>query len=274
MVRMLYNPRRMPRIVLLLLVLALAPLVPLANAFRQPPAQAPAATAPPDTEIFLASFSVGGTPVVGPGRNITNSPGYDNQPSFTPDGRGILFTSIRGGGTQTDIYRYDVASGAIARVTDTPESEYSATVTPDGAHISVIRVEADVDAAAVAIHARRPAARAGARRREAGRLSRVGRRSHARAVRARPAGDAAACRYADGEGRHHRARHRAIASADSRGRLGTISFVERVRRVPGTAGRCCQFASSIRRRDASRRSWRPSPARAKPTARGRRTACW
>jgi hypothetical protein len=132
----------MPRIVLLMLVLALAPLVPLANSFRQPPAPAPAA-APPDTEIFLASFSVGGTPVVGPGRNISNSPGYDNQPSFTPDGRGILFTSIRGGGTQTDIYRYDVASGAIARVTDTPESEYSATVTPDGEHISVIRVEAD-----------------------------------------------------------------------------------------------------------------------------------
>ncbi len=74
--------------------------------------------------------------------NITNSPGYDNQPSFRPDGGAILFTSIRGG-TQTDIYRYDVASGATERVTNTPESEYSPTVTPDGAHISVIRVEAD-----------------------------------------------------------------------------------------------------------------------------------
>ena len=31
----------------------------------------------------------------------------------------------------------------VARVTNTPESEYSPTVTPDGAHISVIRVEAD-----------------------------------------------------------------------------------------------------------------------------------
>ena len=75
--------------------------------------------------------------------NITNSPGYDNQPSFTPDGGGILFTSIRGGGTQTDIYRYSVAAGTSARVTDTPESEYSPTMTPDGAHISVIRVESD-----------------------------------------------------------------------------------------------------------------------------------
>jgi hypothetical protein len=98
--------------------------------------------APPDTEIFLAPFAAGANPVGRPA-NITNNHGYDNQPSFTPDGAGIFFTSIRGGGTQTDIYRYDVASGATAQVTRTPESEYSPTVTPDGAHISVIRVEAD-----------------------------------------------------------------------------------------------------------------------------------
>ena len=101
------------------------------------------ATAPPDTEIYLASLSMpGGQFTVGPPVNITGNPGYDNQPSFAPDGRSVLFTSIRGG-TQTDIYRYDIAAGRIGRVTNTPESEYSPTVTPDGAHISVIRVEAD-----------------------------------------------------------------------------------------------------------------------------------
>jgi hypothetical protein len=47
------------------------------------------------------------------------------------------------GTTQTDIYRYEIASGATTRITNTPEGEYSPTVTPDGAHISVIRVEAD-----------------------------------------------------------------------------------------------------------------------------------
>jgi len=97
---------------------------------------------PPDTEIFLASFDAAGATPVGRPQNITNSPGYDNQPSFTPDGRAIFFTSNRGG-AQTDIYRYDIASAAVTQVTNTPEGEYAPTVTPDGAHISVIRVEAD-----------------------------------------------------------------------------------------------------------------------------------
>jgi dipeptidyl aminopeptidase/acylaminoacyl peptidase len=97
---------------------------------------------PPDTDIFLASFSPRGTPAVTRASNITNSPGYDNQPFFTPDGAAILFTSNRGG-AQTDIYRYDIATAATSRVTNTPEGEYSPTITPDGGHISAIRVEAD-----------------------------------------------------------------------------------------------------------------------------------
>jgi WD40 repeat protein len=108
---------------------------------------------PPDTDIFLASFALdGGKAVVGKPVNITANAGYDNQPSFTPDGDAILFTSVRGGrkpdpkisaASGSDIYRYDIASARVAQVTDTPESEYSPTVTPDGRHVSVIRVEAD-----------------------------------------------------------------------------------------------------------------------------------
>lgn len=131
-----------------------------------PPAQA----APPSTEVYVSSLSVSGTSAtVGKPENISNSPGYDNQPFFTPDGAAVLFTSDRvplaartllkepvartvpavpaqqqvATRTQTDIFRYDLASRKVARVTATDESEYSPTVTPDGRGISVIRVERD-----------------------------------------------------------------------------------------------------------------------------------
>ena len=112
---------------------------------QQPPPAAPAAQAPPDTEIYLAPMRVvNGAIELGPAVNITNNPGYDNQPFFTPDSRSLLFTSVRGpaGTTQTDIYRYDLVPRTISRVTGTPESEYSPTVTPAG-NLSVIRVELD-----------------------------------------------------------------------------------------------------------------------------------
>jgi Tol biopolymer transport system component len=106
------------------------------------PPQAPARQAPPDTEIYLASLTIsGGQLTIGQPVNISTSPGYDNQPSFTPDGQSILFTSARDG-TQTDIYRFDLSTKHITRLTHTPESEYSPGTTPDG-RLSVVRVEAD-----------------------------------------------------------------------------------------------------------------------------------
>ncbi len=112
---------------------------PRAPAQTPPP---PAQPAPPDTEIYLASLAVRGDRVeLGAARNISNNAGYDNQPAFTSEGDSILFTSARGG-TQTDIYRYDIAAGRVIQVTNTPESEYSPTVTPAG-DLSVVRVEAD-----------------------------------------------------------------------------------------------------------------------------------
>lgn len=93
---------------------------------------------PPGTDIFVASLTrIAGGYAVGTPVNITARAGYDNQPSFSPDGRSIYFTSQRGG--QTDIYRHDLAAGSNAQVTATPENEYSPTVMPDGRHFSVIR---------------------------------------------------------------------------------------------------------------------------------------
>src|SRR5579862_4315163 len=87
-----------------------------AMAFSRQPPRASTAN-PPDTDIFLASLTVDGdTVTVERPENITKSPGYDNQPSFTPDGRSVLFTSNRGG-KQTDIYRYDISTRQTVRVT-------------------------------------------------------------------------------------------------------------------------------------------------------------
>jgi hypothetical protein len=103
--------------------------------------------APPATDIFLAPLSItstDGRPVIGKAVNVTSRPGYDNQPAFTPDSKSMLFTSIHeDGGGQSDIYRYDLGTKTIARVTSTPESEYSATIMPGGQRFSVIRVERD-----------------------------------------------------------------------------------------------------------------------------------
>ena len=98
--------------------------------------------APPGTDIFVAPFKrVAGKLTVGTPVNITARAGYDNQPSFSPDGGSVYYTSMRGG--QADIYRYDFARKAGTQVTRTPESEYSPTVMPDGKHLSVVRVERD-----------------------------------------------------------------------------------------------------------------------------------
>lgn len=101
------------------------------------------AQTPPGSDIFLIPLSAEGKSLTfGEPRNITARPGYDNQPAFTPDGSGVLYVSIREDG-QADIYRYDIASGKIAQVTATAESEYSPTIMPGGKYFSSVRVEAD-----------------------------------------------------------------------------------------------------------------------------------
>ena len=104
----------------------------------------PAPVPQPAPDVFLATLSIArGVVTVGLPLNITDRAGYDNQPSFTSDGTGIFFTSVRED-AQADIYRYDLRTKGITRVTRTaPESEYSATPIDGGRSISVIRVERD-----------------------------------------------------------------------------------------------------------------------------------
>ena len=93
------------------------------------------------TDIYLVDIAREGGVRFGSPVNATNRPGYDNQPSFTPDGKAVLYTSVRDG--QADIWRYDIEARSNRAVTTTPESEYSATVMPSGRTFSAIRVEMD-----------------------------------------------------------------------------------------------------------------------------------
>ena len=118
-------------------------------------AQTPAPAAPtgaPDTDIFVARFTRrDGAVIVQPPLNLTRRPGYDNQPSFDARGRVLYYTrrapnallrdSVRD--VQTDIWRYALDGSDHTPATTTAESEYSAQVTPDGASLTVIRVERD-----------------------------------------------------------------------------------------------------------------------------------
>jgi len=111
------------------------------------PAQTPTPSptpnpAPPASDIYLVTVkSHNGELRFGTPAKINAAVGYNNQPFFLPDGRSILYTSIRD--KQADIYRYDIHGGATTQFTNTPESEYSPTLMPDRKNISVVRVEAD-----------------------------------------------------------------------------------------------------------------------------------
>lgn len=56
--------------------------------------------------------------------NISNSPGYDNQPSFGPGDKSILFTSIRDGNSP-DIYEYFFTTKLTKQITTSSDSEYT-----------------------------------------------------------------------------------------------------------------------------------------------------
>jgi len=104
---------------------------------------------PTNTEVYLARLSLDARPMTGgPVTNISDSPGYDNQPSFLPDGSGVLFSSVREG-AQYDIYKYEFASQKVVQVTHTtPENENSPLVTPDGKTFSAVQTEAAVQTGA------------------------------------------------------------------------------------------------------------------------------
>ncbi len=89
------------------------------------------------TEIYLLDISNSdGKLTLSNPKNITNRLGYDNQPFFHPKKPLIYYTSAKDG--QTDIWSYDYKKGKNSQITNTIDSEYSPTVTPDTKYLSCI----------------------------------------------------------------------------------------------------------------------------------------
>lgn len=60
----------------------------------------------------------------------------DNRPAWSPDGRSIVFMSDRDGGQ--DIYRVDVSTGQVTRLSENPSLDALPTVSPDGLWVAYL----------------------------------------------------------------------------------------------------------------------------------------
>jgi Tol biopolymer transport system component len=78
---------------------------------------------------------------------LTHSPGYDAEGTLSPDGRTIVFTSVRDG--DLDIYTMDLDGGNVRRLTDEAGYDGGPFFSPDGTKI-VYRARHPVDSAELA----------------------------------------------------------------------------------------------------------------------------
>lgn len=97
----------------------------------------------PNTDLWLFSIkNEKGNLSLEKGENITKREGYDNQPSFTEDGKGIYYVSIKED-KQADVYVYNIGSKKSVQLTKTIESEYSPALTPNKKSIGCVMVLKD-----------------------------------------------------------------------------------------------------------------------------------
>lgn len=67
---------------------------------------------------------------------LTSDNGTNSQPSFSPDGRSVVFSATRDSGS-SEIYRIDLATRTETRITRTRENENSPTVNSAGEYVAV-----------------------------------------------------------------------------------------------------------------------------------------
>lgn len=67
------------------------------------------------------------------GRRLTAGEAQDRQPVYSPDGRYVMFSSNRSG--NLDLWRLELASGALLQLTDDPAQDWDPAFMPDGESI-------------------------------------------------------------------------------------------------------------------------------------------
>jgi len=78
-------------------------------------------------DLYSAGLDGGGV------RRLTDTPGYDAEATISPDGRTIVFTSVRDG--DLELYTMDAEGGSVRRLTSTPGYDGGAFFSADGRHI-------------------------------------------------------------------------------------------------------------------------------------------
>jgi TolB protein len=69
-------------------------------------------------------------------RRVTRNRAIDTEPSWTPDGKSLVFSSERGGKPQ--LYRVSLLDGKIRRLTFDGEMNLGGSITPDGKHLIMV----------------------------------------------------------------------------------------------------------------------------------------
>lgn len=97
----------------------------------------------PNTDLWLFSIKKEkNNYLIDKGENITKREGYDNQPSFSENGKKIYYVSIRED-KQSDVYVYDIGNKKSTQLTKTIESEYSPVYINSNKSINCVVVEKD-----------------------------------------------------------------------------------------------------------------------------------
>ena len=94
----------------------------------------------PQTQIYYLPMKYqkkNGTFTFGKPERISKKKGYNNQPSFTPDSKNVLYVTFVDS-TNTDIVSYSLKAKELTRITDDSMNVYSPVVTPDGKWISCV----------------------------------------------------------------------------------------------------------------------------------------